>query len=411
MNRGSKNGGRQGILFVLPTGGAHGATISLLHFLRWFEKNGTRPFCILPANGGRLVREYEKLARTSVADSSPWCPGGLRAQVLSALGLGKWALAAERMDLRRFAKGCDPGLIYVTSLMESGTRLPKVLKLPVPVLAHIHELEILIRRQAGEALPEIVVGASRFIACSNAVRDNLICRHKIPLDRVEVVHEAIPVGDVRPKRSRDEVFQELKIPHDGLLVMGCGTMDWRKGTDLFVQLARKLARRNSRVYFAWVGGVQWQVRKFEHDVRLSGVTERVRLTGEVANATDYLAAADVFLLTSRDDPYPLVCLESAALGKPIVCFADGGGMPEFVEDDCGFIVPYLDVEAMADRVMWLLDASEIRLSMGAAARRKVMQRHDISVAGPKIAEVIERAMFRSESFAPKLQTLAEDRVR
>jgi len=111
---------------------------------------------------------------------------------------------------------------------------------------------------------------------------------------------------------------------------------------------------------------------------------------------DYFAAADVFALTSREDPYPLVCLEAAALAKPIICFADAGGMPEFVEEDCGFVVPYLDVEAMADRVIALLDSAECRLTMGANARRKVAERHDISVSAPRIMEIIERTIAASQ---------------
>jgi glycosyltransferase involved in cell wall biosynthesis len=136
--------------------------------------------------------------------------------------------------------------------------------------------------------------------------------------------------------------------------------------------------------------------QFEHDVRLAGLTEKVRYTGAVLKPADYLAAADVFVLTSREDPYPLVCLEAAALAKPIVCFAGAGGMPEFVEEDCGFVVPYLDIMAMADRVVPLLDSLECRVTMGSAARRKVMQRHDIGRAAPRIMEIIERTIALTE---------------
>ena len=41
----------------------------------------------------------------------------------------------------------------------------------------------------------------------------------------------------------------------------------------------------------------------------------------------------------EEDPYTLVCLEAAALEKPYVCFEGAGGSPEFVEEDCGFVVP------------------------------------------------------------------------
>jgi glycosyltransferase involved in cell wall biosynthesis len=183
------------------------------------------------------------------------------------------------------------------------------------------------------------------------------------------------------------------MPDDALLIVGAGFASWRKGTDLFIQLARAVCRQRSHAYFAWIGGSWYQdAAQFEHDVRLAGLTEKVRFTGAVLKPADYLAAADVFVLTSREDPYPLVCLEAAAVAKPIVCFAGAGGVPEFVEDNCGFVVPYLDIMAMAERVLHLLDSSECRVKMGTVAREKVMRRHDVSKTGPLIMQVIERVI-------------------
>ena len=75
-------------------------------------------------------------------------------------------------------------------------------------------------------------------------------------------------------------------------------------------------------------------------------------------------------------------------------------MPEFVEQDCGFVVPYLDLDSMAARVGELLDSDD-RLKMGAAAKRKVTERHDISQSGPRILEIIEKmiATASGERFA------------
>jgi glycosyltransferase involved in cell wall biosynthesis len=92
-----------------------------------------------------------------------------------------------------------------------------------------------------------------------------------------------------------------------------------------------------------------------------------------------------------------VCLEAAALAKPIVCFAGAGGMPEFVEEDCGFVVPYLDLTAMADSIVSLLDSSESRTTLGAAARRKVTERHDINRTAPRILEIMERTLCAGEA--------------
>jgi hypothetical protein len=73
-----------------------------------------------------------------------------------------------------------------------------------------------------------------------------------------------------------------------------------------------------------------------------------------------------------------------------------GGMPEFVEEERGFVVPYLDIMGMADRIVPLLDSLECRVTMGAAARRKVTQRHDISRAAPRIIEIIGRTIAAGE---------------
>jgi glycosyltransferase involved in cell wall biosynthesis len=265
-----------------------------------------------------------------------------------------------------------------------------MLQLSVPVLTHVHELEYFFRTLASPALSDLLAKTRHFIACSDVVKENLIREHGIAPGKVETVHESIPVDQVRAGRTRQQVFEELKIPGNGALIIGGGSHSWRKGADLFVQLARTLCRQRSDVYFAWIGGISREIIEIEHDVRLAGLAEKVHLTGVVSKTADYSAAADLFVLTSREDPYPLVCLEAAALGKPIVCFADGGGMPEFVEEDCGIVVPYLDITAMADCIVSLLNSPDRRTTMGAAARRKVTQRHDVSVAAPRILELIER---------------------
>jgi glycosyltransferase involved in cell wall biosynthesis len=153
-----------------------------------------------------------------------------------------------------------------------------------------------------------------------------------------------------------------------------------------------VTRQRNCAYFAWIG--DGAIAEFEYDVRAAGLTRNVRLVGTVPNTADHIAAADVFVLTSREDPYPLVCLEAAALGKPIVCFAGAGGIPEFVEDDCGLIASYLDIIEMADRIVSLLDAPDRRRTIGEAAKRKVSQRHDINDTAPRIIEIMERTIKR-----------------
>lgn len=389
--KGEHGGATGGVLFVIPTADRNGATAELLHFLRWFKAHSVRPFSALFGAGGDFLSEYSRVVETWPADRSHWCPGGVRSRAFNSIGFGGFARAAEKRDVRRFAGGCSPAVIYVNSLTTENSRLVALLGMRVPVLMWVHELEWFMQRQAGPNLPAVLSQATRFIACSNAVRENLIRHHEIAPDRIDTVHEGIPVVGVEAQRSREEILQELGLPNDAVLVIASGLLYWGKGADLFVQLAAGVCRRRPNTYFAWIGQASpEQILQFTHDIHLAGLGGRVRHTGAVSRPTDYFAAADAFVLTSREDSFPLVCLEAAALGKPIVCFADAGGMPEFVESDCGFVVPYLDIGAMAERVIFLLDSRECRLRMGEAARRKVAQHYDINVTAPRIMNIIER---------------------
>ena len=56
-------------------------------------------------------------------------------------------------------------------------------------------------------------------------------------------------------------------------------------------------------------------------------------------------------MTSREDPFPLVCIEVGKMGIPIICFEKATGAAEIIEGRGGFVVPYLDCKAMAEKLV------------------------------------------------------------
>jgi glycosyltransferase involved in cell wall biosynthesis len=92
---------------------------------------------------------------------------------------------------------------------------------------------------------------------------------------------------------------------------------------------------------------------------------------------ELMAAADVFLLPSREDPFPNVVIEALAAGTPVVAFADTGGAPEALTDGAGVVVPYLDVDAMAQAAFELMvnpnSCQSMRRAALAAAERYSFQ--------------------------------------
>lgn len=167
-----------------------------------------------------------------------------------------------------------------------------------------------------------------------------------------------------------------------LSVRRAGPRPARKGYDLFIMTAIEALRAEPRrdLHFLWVGGGGNRYTPFEisHDLRKLGLERRIHFAGHRSDYFDYLAAFDMLCLTSREDCFPLVMLESAALGKPVLCFAESGGSPEFVRHDAGFVVPYLDVRAMAARVVELAGNPVLRGELGRCGEARVIEQHDVA---------------------------------
>ena len=209
------------------------------------------------------------------------------------------------------------------------------------------------------------------MACSRATLENLISTEGVPPERITLCHAFIEVDEAQLARARADRLATrrcLGISPDALVVGGVGTMDWRKGPDLFVQLAAMVTRRvpDLDVHFVWAGGDTAGPTRggLLMDARRLGLGDRIRFVGPLERPAQLFAAMDVFALTSREDPFPLVMLEAAAAGIPFVCFAGGGGASEFADPDAGRVAAYLDLADMAASVSDLLEREEERHMMG-----------------------------------------------
>jgi glycosyltransferase involved in cell wall biosynthesis len=287
-------------------------------------------------------------------------------------------------------------LIYVNSIASAGL-LDFLSFADCPVICHVHELDWAIRVIGIGHLALLERRRPLYIAVSNAVRNSLVENYGISPNRIKVIHGFVPVpqdDDADPQRDRKAVRTKLGIAEDAKLVCACGAIGFRKGTDLFLQVVALVAQeyRATPVHFVWVGGAPDDVAAMRSQVANSALKGVVHFVGHTSDTDAYYRASDVFVLTSREDPFPLVVMEAAQRGKPIVCFESGGGAPEFVEGDAGFVTPDFDIAGMADKILELLSSPQLCNQMGRAAKQKVIDYYDLDVGSARIAAVIEATM-------------------
>ncbi len=81
-----------------------------------------------------------------------------------------------------------------------------------------------------------------------------------------------------------------------------------------------------------------------------------------SDSRPYFEAMDVFFLSSREDPFPLVMLEAAHVGKPIVGVRASGGVSDFLKGLDELLVESWDVEGLVDKISSLLQVSPDELA-------------------------------------------------
>jgi glycosyltransferase involved in cell wall biosynthesis len=384
------------ILFISHDAARTGAPMALLTFLRWLRANTDYRFEVLLGSGGALEPAFESLAPTTNADVvAGRYLGHLSASVPPVL-LNVWRERRLRSLARRLSKA---DLVYSNTL-QNGALLRELWRPGQHVLSHVHELEWWLGyRTSARDLGFTKDVTNHYIVCSRVTAESLVSTQGVPPERITLCHAFVAVDEVelvRARADRHVTRRRLGISPDALVVGGVGTMDWRKGPDLFVQLAAMVIRRlpDADIYFIWAGGDAGGPARggLLMDARRLGLGDRIKFVGPLEHLAELFAAMDVFALTSREDPFPLVMLEAAAAGVPLVCFAGGGGAPEFALPDAGRVAAYLDVAGMATAVSDLLEHKEERQRMGQKAAERVRNRHTVNQAGPMLMDIIRRSL-------------------
>lgn len=390
---------RPRLLAVSHDASRTGAPAMLVHFLRWLREHrpGAVDVEVVLVRGGPLEDDFRALAPVTVlAPFERWT----RAEV-AALGMRKVGLvglsdratqARLRARLRRM-QGHD--VVWLNSVASAPVLHGLAAAPGQRVLTAVHELDQVLDVLSPADWSALLARTDRFLAGATGIADNLLERPGVDPARVGVGHEFIDVrreidGTARPEAADGTGLRHrLGIPADAFVVGGCGPTAWRKAPDLFARLGVALrhhaaATGGRDVHLVWIGGPTDGVKfaPLAHDLRAAGLAGTVHFIGPRQDLTEPFAMFDAFALTSREDALPLVCLEAARAGRPVLAF-DNTCLGEVFGPDEGVFMPFLDLDAMAAQIAaWAADPAVAR-AMGARAQRRVLEGFDVTAGAPR----------------------------
>ncbi len=263
-------------------------------------------------------------------------------------------------------------------------------RLGVPVMAFLHGHTA--RRE--KYLHHGCHRADLVAAVSRAALDAYDCAtvgHRSHDQRLELIRNGIDDEAFRASASRLDARAAAGIPA-GVPLVGIAGADRRKGVDVFVRAAARLAGLHPDAHYVVCGRFPSEELRRE----VLGIAERAGLAGRLhaigfqENVGAFMRASDVWTMPSRNDAFPLVGLEVAAVGRPIVASAVGG-IPEMVVDgQTGFLVPSGDDEALARQLAALLGDGALRERMGKCALRFVREELSLQKQVDRFEECLQR---------------------
>lgn len=335
------------------------------------------PLRILPPLRQPLWAKIAKeLARGLLGWHRPW-----RQQAVFAIEMA-WRIRPNARRLAVILKQDGYRLLYMNNQPSSNLEGYLAAEMAdVPVVQHcridasLNPLEISLANRV----------ARRIICVSYGVAESLKNQGIAP-DKCTVVCNAIDGAQILPP--------PVPLPASAArsLVIGTiGSLIARKSVDHLLQAAATLIATDGLPIHLLIVGDGPLRRKLEKLAVVLGMAEHVTFTGFQEAVFPWIAAMDVFVLSSPKEGLPRVILEAMLLGKPVVA-SNVIGSRELVSDgETGLLYDYGNIEALTARLKELLTDEDKRAVMGAAGRKRVLTEYSIEHYVMEVQKVLMEA--------------------
>lgn len=347
-----------------------------------------------------------------------------------ALVVGPVGLAGSRplaeMVINRICRTV-PIKFAIVNTIASRYVLPALSKRYVPTVSLIHEFAAYIRPRS--AFTEAAFWSGQVVFSTELTRDAAIS--EFPELRGKE-YPVIPQGlciipkdehEIGSKKGDEKAYIRRLLrpdgfPSEGVVALGAGFVDFRKGVDLFIDCAARLVKRTPEVpiRFVWIGrgynpendvGYSGYL---EDQIRRSGMEKHVFFMDEISDLPYAYGMADLLLLSSRLDPLPNVAIDALALGLPVICFEKTTGIAEILRRN-GLgeftVAGYLDTDDMAHKIASLVRSKELRAHVASQSSSIANKTFSTKTYLARIEAIAAEQILQAEQEKNDVETIAK----
>lgn len=222
------------------------------------------------------------------------------------------------------------------------------------------------------------------------------------IDKSCVLPNGIDVSIFAPSEdARVSVRDELRIPHDAVLIGNISRYHPMKDHANFLKAARSIAEKYPQVHFLLAGReLDERNRALRDLIQEHGLEGRIHLLGERTDIERLVATLDIFCLSSAyGESFPLIVGEAMAAGVPSVVTDVGDSA--WMLSDTGRVVPPRNAKALAGACEELLALGPAgRKALGAAARNRVIDLFSLGTVVAQYEDLYESTVAQARATQP-----------
>lgn len=351
------------IIFVSHDAHCHGAQMLSLNIIKLLKNVFHYDIYLMLKSGGRLESEFAKYS--------------------TVFNLERDFASREKLEdlvdtLRN--KGTD---IAICNTVVSGDLIELFYAQDIKTLSLIHELPGVIQQYKMEENANIIAQyADTIIFPSEFVKSKFATLVTLDDNKCKIAPQGLYLKNNFKNRKEDArlaLRKLLSIPSDSKIVLAVGYADFRKGPDLFAQIGKNIVDSDSTTYFIWVGNEDKTFTKnIISDIKKFGLKNNIRFVGLQKDVGMFYAGADIYLMTSREDPFPSTILEAMDMEVPVIGFDGAGGFKDIITKNTGILVPYLDIDEMTNATTLLLNDDTLRDDLGKNAAELISRKYNFA---------------------------------
>jgi glycosyltransferase involved in cell wall biosynthesis len=270
-------------------------------------------------------------------------------------------------------------------------------KVDIPVIALVHELGASIEKmKLHEEAEALARNARKIVFPGHLVQEEFSRYGRVAQDNTVLMHQGVfYTNPYQGKRAIARKRFEKLYGNIGnsLLVVGAGYGDMRKGIDIFVRVARAICLTYDNLIFTWIGDIEPNCARslsLKFDRHGSGTLRFVGLEPVTSNYLAAIAAADIFFLPSREDPFPSVVLDALHAGTPVLAFRNVGSFEDILDENNSVLANFLDENSIRSSIKHFCETPGLLRSLQENTLKRAAKLRTMAQYGRNLLELAEQ---------------------